>query len=152
MLDLPPGTGDVQISLSQLVPLSGAVVVTTPQAVSLIDVVKATNMFEKVEVPILGVVENMAYYECPKCGNHDEIFSRGGGRALAKEQGVLFLGEIPLGGSVRATGDAGKPIVVAEPESEVAKIFMEMAAKTAGRIAANVLSRERRPRGLVVIR
>jgi ATP-binding protein involved in chromosome partitioning len=135
VIDLPPGTGDAQLSLSQLLPITGSVVVTTPQEVAIIDVVKAVSMFRKVEIPILGVVENMSYYVCPACGHHDEIFARGGGKTLARELGTLFLGEVPIDAKVRHGGDAGRPVVVGAPESEHAKIFMEMAAKVAGEIA-----------------
>jgi ATP-binding protein involved in chromosome partitioning len=135
VMDLPPGTGDAQLSLSQLIPVTGAVMVTTPQEVALIDVIKAVSMFKKVEIPILGVVENMSYYKCPACGHHDEIFARGGGKKLAAELGSLFLGEVPIDAKVRFGGDAGRPIVVAAPDSEHAKIFMQMATKVAGEIA-----------------
>ena len=132
VIDLPPGTGDVQLSLSQLIPITGAVMVTTPQEVAVIDVVKGISMFKKVEIPILGVIENMAYYVCPGCGHHDEIFSRGGGRKLAEESGTTFLGEIPIDAKVRFGGDTGLPIVVGVPESEHAKIFMKIAEQVAG--------------------
>jgi ATP-binding protein involved in chromosome partitioning len=134
VIDLPPGTGDAQLSLSQLIPISGAVVVTTPQEIALIDVVKAVSMFKKVEIPILGVVENMSYYVCPACGHNDEIFARGGGKKLAKELGTLFLGEVPIDAKVRHGGDSGRPVVVGAPESEHAKIFMQLAAKVAGEL------------------
>jgi ATP-binding protein involved in chromosome partitioning len=134
VVDLPPGTGDAQLSLSQLIPVTGAVIVTTPQEVAIIDVVKAISMFKKVEIPILGVVENMSYYMCPACGHHDEIFARGGGQLLAKEMDAPFLGEVPIDAKVRHGGDAGRPVVVGAPESEHAKIFMQMAARVAGEI------------------
>jgi ATP-binding protein involved in chromosome partitioning len=134
IVDLPPGTGDAQLSLSQLIPVTGAVIVTTPQEIALIDVVKAISMFKKVEIPILGVVENMSYYQCPACGHHDEIFARGGGQLLAKEMDAPFLGEVPIDAKVRHGGDAGRPVVVGAPESEHAKIFMQMAARVAGEI------------------
>jgi ATP-binding protein involved in chromosome partitioning len=135
VVDLPPGTGDAQLSLSQLIPITGSVIVTTPQEVALIDVVKAISMFKKVEIPILGVVENMSYYVCPACGHHDEIFARGGGRVLSKEIGTHFLGEVPIDAKVRHGGDSGRPVVVGAPESEHAKIFMQIAARVAGEIA-----------------
>ncbi len=135
VIDLPPGTGDAQLSLSQLIPITGSVVVTTPQEIALIDVVKAVSMFKKVEIPVLGVVENMSYYTCPACGHHDEIFARGGGKRLAQELGTIFLGEVPIDSKVRHGGDAGRPVVVGAPESEHAKIFMALAAKVAGEIA-----------------
>jgi ATP-binding protein involved in chromosome partitioning len=134
VVDLPPGTGDAQLSLSQLIPITGSVIVTTPQEVALIDVVKAVSMFKKVEIPLLGVIENMSYYVCPSCGHHDEIFSRGGGQLLAKEMGATFLGEVPIDAKVRHGGDSGRPVVVGAPESEHAKIFMQIAARVAGEI------------------
>jgi ATP-binding protein involved in chromosome partitioning len=152
IIDLPPGTGDVQLSLTQLVPLAGAVMVTTPQEVAVIDVVKGISMFKKVEVPILGIVENMSYYVCPGCGHHDEIFSRGGGRRLAETVGTTFLGEIPIDPKIRYGGDSGVPIVQAAPESENARVFMDLAARVAGRVAAQVLSGPRRVASLVTIR
>ena len=152
VVDLPPGTGDVQLSLTQLIPLSGTVMVTTPQAVSVIDVVKAISMFKKVEVPVLGIVENMSYYVCPSCGHHDEIFSRGGGRKLAEDVGAPFLGEIPIDAKVRFGGDTGVPVVVGAPESEHARIFMDLATQTADRIVTRVLSGPRRVSSLTTIR
>ncbi|HET6613712.1 MAG TPA: iron-sulfur cluster carrier protein ApbC [Kofleriaceae bacterium] len=150
--DLPPGTGDVQLSLSQLIPLSGAVMVTTPQEVSIIDVVKGISMFKKVEIPVLGVIENMAYYSCPACGHHDEIFSRGGGKRLASEIGVPFLGEIPLDARIRFGGDSGIPIIEAAPDSEHAQSFLDIASKVALDIARRVLAKPRRSPRLAVIR
>jgi ATP-binding protein involved in chromosome partitioning len=131
VVDLPPGTGDTQLSLAQLVPVTGAVMVTTPQEVSVIDVEKALGMWKKVEVPVLGVIENMSYFACPQCGHHEEIFARGGGKQLAEREGLPFLGEIPMLSSVRGSGDGGKPIVLAEPESEVARTFLGMARRLA---------------------
>lgn len=131
VIDLPPGTGDTQLSLAQLVPVTGAVMVTTPQEVSIIDVEKALAMWKKVEIPVLGVIENMSYFACPKCGHHEEIFARGGGRKLAEREGLPFLGEIPMLSEVRSRGDAGKPIVLAEPESEVAQGFRRIARELA---------------------
>jgi ATP-binding protein involved in chromosome partitioning len=150
--DLPPGTGDVQLSLSQLIPIAGAVMVTTPQEVSIIDVVKGIAMFEKVEIPILGIIENMSYYVCPACGHHDEIFSHGGGKRLAQEVGTQFFGEIPIDTRIRFGGDAGVPVVIAAPDSENAQRFMELASRTALKVAANVLSKPKRSPRLAVIR
>ncbi len=150
--DLPPGTGDVQLSLSQLIPIAGAVMVTTPQEVSIVDVVKGIAMFEKVEIPILGVVENMSYYKCPSCGHHDEIFSHGGGKRLAQEVGTQFFGEIPIDTRIRFGGDAGVPIVISSPDSENAQRFVELATKTAIAIAKNVLSKPKRSPRLAVIK
>jgi ATP-binding protein involved in chromosome partitioning len=152
VLDLPPGTGDVQLSLSQLAPIHGAIMVTTPQEVAVIDVVKGISMFKKVEIPVLGVVENMSYYVCPSCGHHDEIFARGGGRRLAESAGVPFLGEVPIDVKVRLGGDMGMPVVIGAPESEHARIFMDIAARVAGRLVANVLSGPRRVASLVTVR
>jgi ATP-binding protein involved in chromosome partitioning len=152
VVDLPPGTGDAQLSLSQLIPITGAVMVTTPQEVALIDVIKAVSMFKKVEIPILGVIENMSYYQCPACGHHDEIFSHGGGRKLAETLGTTFLGEVPIDAKVRYGGDSGRPVVVGAPESAHAKIFMEIAAKVAGRISVMTHSAPKRVAGLVSIR
>ncbi len=152
VVDLPPGTGDAQLSLSQLIPITGAVMVTTPQEVALIDVVKAVSMFKKVEIPVLGVVENMSYYVCPGCGHHDEIFSRGGGKKLAESLGTTFLGEVPIDAKVRFGGDSGKPVVVGAPDSEHAKLFMEIAARVATRIAVMTHAAPKRVAGLVSIR
>jgi len=150
--DLPPGTGDVQLSLSQLIPIAGAVMVTTPQEISIIDVVKGIAMFEKVEVPLLGIVENMSYYVCPACGHHDEIFSHGGGRRLAQEVGAQFFGEIPIDTRIRFGGDAGMPIVVANPDAEIARRFVDIASAAALKIAANILSKPKRSPRLAVIK
>lgn len=152
VVDLPPGTGDAQLSLSQLIPITGAVIVTTPQEIALIDVEKAIGMFKKVEVPVLGVIENMSYYICPTCGHHDEIFARGGGKKLAETLSVPFLGEVPLDRRVRYGGDIGRPIVIGAPESEHAQIFMEAAQRIAEGVLKMVLSGPRRPAGLVQIK
>jgi ATP-binding protein involved in chromosome partitioning len=127
VIDLPPGTGDAQLTLTQKIHLSGAVIVTTPQDVSLIDARKGLAMFQKVNVPLLGIVENMSYYICPKCGHRDEIFKHGGGRLTAEKLGVPFLGEIPLDPKVVAGGDAGVPIVAAEPKSAVTEAYLSIA-------------------------
>jgi len=150
--DLPPGTGDVQLSLSQLIPIAGAVMVTTPQEVAIVDVVKGIAMFEKVEIPILGIVENMSYYKCPACGHTDEIFSHGGGKRLAQEVGADFFGEIPIDTRIRFGGDAGVPIVMASPDSENALRFMDLASKAALKVAGNVLSKPKRSPRLAVIK
>jgi ATP-binding protein involved in chromosome partitioning len=150
--DLPPGTGDVQLSLSQLIAITGSVMVTTPQEVAIVDVVKGIAMFDKVEIPILGIVENMSYYNCPACGHHDEIFSHGGGKRLAKEIGTQFFGEIPIDTRIRFGGDAGVPVVVASPDSENAKRFMDLAEKVGLSIAARVLSKPKKTPRLSVIK
>jgi ATP-binding protein involved in chromosome partitioning len=150
--DLPPGTGDVQLSLSQLIPIAGAVMVTTPQEISIIDVVKGIAMFEKVEIPILGVVENMSWYKCPACGHTDEIFSHGGGKRLAQEVGTEFFLDIPIDTRIRFGGDAGVPITLASPDSDNAQRFMQLATKVAMKVASNVLSKPKRSPRLAVIK
>lgn len=150
--DLPPGTGDVQLSLSQLIPIAGAVMVTTPQEVSIIDVVKGIAMFEKVEIPILGIVENMSHYTCPACGHRDEIFSHGGGKRLAREVGTEFLGEIAIDTRIRFGGDTGVPIVIASPDSAVSQGFMQLASRVALKMAATVLGKPKRSSRLAVIK
>jgi len=135
LVDLPPGTGDAQLTLTQKIELSGAVIVTTPQDVALIDARRGLAMFEKVGVPLLGVIENMSYFNCPECGHRENIFKTGGGEKTASKLGVPFLGAIPIDPHVVEGGDAGRPIVDAEPESVAAKAFMEVArmvAKTVG--------------------
>ena len=127
IIDLPPGTGDAQLTLSQAAPLAGAVIVTTPQPVALEDVRRGVRMFEKVNVPVLGIVENMAIFVCPNCGSQHEIFSRGGGEAAAREFEVPFLGEVPIDPAVRAGGDAGVPIVISAPEGPSAHVFRQIA-------------------------
>ncbi len=127
LIDLPPGTGDAQLTLTQKIHLSGAVIVTTPQDVSLIDARKGLAMFQKVNVPVLGIVENMSYYICPKCGNREEIFKHGGGKKTADELHVPFLGEIPLDPKIAIGGDSGRPIVAGEPQSAVTEAYMKLA-------------------------
>jgi len=131
LVDLPPGTGDAQLTLSQLVPLCGAVTVTTPQEVALHDVRKGMMMFQKVNVPLLGLIENMSYFVCGHCGERTEIFSHGGGERAAEKLGIPFLGRIPIDPAIRAGGDTGMPIVVANPASPQATVFREIAAKLA---------------------
>jgi ATP-binding protein involved in chromosome partitioning len=131
IVDLPPGTGDAQLSLSQLLPITGAVMVTTPQEVSVIDVEKALGMWKRVEVPVLGLIENMSGFVCPSCGNHEEIFLRGGGRKLAEREKIPFLGEIPLQVSVSRAGDSGMPVTLSDPDSAIAKIFLSIASAVA---------------------
>lgn len=152
IVDLPPGTGDAQLSLTQLLPLTGAVIVTTPQEVALIDVEKAVNMFKKLEVPLLGVVENMSYYICPGCGHHDEVFSRGGGAKLAESLNVPLLGEVPLDRRVRYGGDMGKPIVLSSPDGEHGRVFMQIGQRVAESVMKLVLLGPRRPAGLQQIK
>ncbi|MGH7849597.1 MAG: Mrp/NBP35 family ATP-binding protein, partial [Thermodesulfobacteriota bacterium] len=126
VIDLPPGTGDAQLSLVQTAPLSGGLIVTTPQDVALIDVRRGVQMFRKLNVPILGIVENMSYLEAPG-GENIDIFGRGGGRRMAEKFEVPFLGEIPIDPEIRKGGDSGVPVVISKPESTAAKAFMELA-------------------------
>ena len=128
LCDLPPGTGDAQLTMAQRVPLTGAVIVSTPQDIALLDVSRGINMFQQVNVPIFGVVENMSYYVCPACGHRAELFHHGGARETARRLGVDFLGEIPLDISIRTTSDAGRPIVVTQPESPHAESYRQIAA------------------------
>jgi ATP-binding protein involved in chromosome partitioning len=129
IVDMPPGTGDAQLSLVQLARVDGAVMVTTPQGVATADVLKGIKMFERVEVPVLGLVENMSGFLCPHCSERTDVFGRGGGRKLAATAGVPFLGEVPLGASVMEAGDSGQPTVASAPESPEAKAFVELADK-----------------------
>ncbi len=129
LIDLPPGTGDAQLTLTQLVPLTGAVTVTTPQEVALHDVRKGMMMFQKVNVPLLGIVENMSYFLCGHCGERTEIFSYGGGERAAAKLGVPFLGRVPIDPAIRDGGDSGTPIVVADPASPQSAAFREIARK-----------------------
>ncbi len=145
LFDMPPGTGDIQLTLSQALPLSGAVIVTTPQDIALADARKGVRMFEKVSVPLLGLVENMSYYVCSHCGERDEIFDYGGGRRTAEELGVPFLGEIPITTRVREGGDKGVPIVELEPESPVSASFREAAMQLAGQISERNLTQPSAP-------
>ena len=131
VVDLPPGTGDAQLTLTQLVPLDGAVIVTTPQDVALIDARKGLAMFRQVNVPVLGVVENMSVFVCPHCGGESEIFKRGGGERTARELGVPFLGAVPLDPTVVTGGDSGTPIVAAAPDSQTGRAFTALAAMVA---------------------
>src|SRR5882757_1242801 len=135
VVDLPPGTGDAQLSLSQLLPITGAVMVTTPQEVSVIDVEKALAMWRKVEVPVLGLGENMSGFVCPSCGHHEEIFLRGGGRKLAEREKIPFLGEIPLEVAVSRGGDAGMPVTISHPDSTIAKSFVSIATSIACKLS-----------------
>ncbi len=129
IVDMPPGTGDAQLTMAQEVPLAGAVIVSTPQDIALLDARKGINMFEKVEVPVLGIIENMSYFSCPHCGERTDIFSHGGARAEAEKFKVDFLGEVPLDILIRQTSDEGRPIVVSNPDSEHSKVFREIAER-----------------------
>lgn len=135
IVDMPPGTGDIALTLSQRVPLTGAVIVTTPQDIALLDAKKGLKMFEKVGVPILGIVENMAVHVCSACGHAEHIFGEGGGRRMATEYGVDYLGALPLAMSIRMQADQGAPTVVAEPDGEIAALYKQVARTVAVKIA-----------------
>mgnify|MGYP001157858401 CR=1 FL=1 len=135
IIDLPPGTGDIQLSLCQKVPLTGAVIVSTPQDVALNVAQKAIAMFNQLNTPILGIVENMSHYRCSHCGQRDDIFGTGGARQVSESRELPFLGEIPLSTNIRVHSDQGKPVVLAEPESEQAKAFLRIAENTAAQIS-----------------
>jgi ATP-binding protein involved in chromosome partitioning len=136
IVDMPPGTGDIQLTLSQRVPMTGAVIVTTPQDIALLDAKKGIKMFEKVGVPILGIVENMAVHVCSKCGHVEHIFGADGGKKMATEYSMDYLGALPLAMQIRLQADSGKPTVVADPDSEVAGLYKAVARKVALAIAA----------------
>jgi ATP-binding protein involved in chromosome partitioning len=142
IVDMPPGTGDVQLSLAQLVPVQGAVLVTTPQEVSLSDVRRAVKMFEQVAVPVLGVIENMSYFIAPDTGNRYEIFGKGGGEKLSREYGLNFLGQVPMGMEVREGGDNGKPVVVAFPDSPQSAAFRTVAEEVARHVSIEAMKPE----------
>ena len=127
VVDLPPGTGDVQITLAQQIPVTGAVIVTTPQDIALLDARRAIDLFDQVDTPVLGLVENMSVHVCPNCGHHDPVFGEGGGRAEAEARGIAFLGALPLDRALRETGDGGLPIVRAQPDSAPARAFHDLA-------------------------
>ena len=140
VIDLPPGTGDTQLTLAQKVPVSGAIIVTTPQDIALLDARKGFKMFEKVEVPILGIVENMSIHICSNCGHEEHIFGEGGGSRMAEQYGVEFLGALPLEMRIREETDSGKPTVVAEPESRPSQIYREIARNAAAKLARQAKS------------
>jgi len=135
IIDLPPGTGDIQLTLAQRVPVSGAIIVTTPQDIALLDARKALKMFEKVEVPVLGVIENMSIHICSECGHEEHIFGEGGGASMSEQYDVDFLGSLPLDMAIRKDTDDGKPTVVREPESRIAQIYCEIARRVAGKLS-----------------
>ena len=135
VVDLPPGTGDTQLTLAQQVPVSGAVIVTTPQDIALLDARKGFKMFEKVEVPVLGIVENMSIHICSKCGHEEHIFGEGGGQRMSEQYNVDFLGALPLDIRIREETDSGKPTVVAEPDSRISQIYREIARRTAAKLS-----------------
>jgi len=135
VVDLPPGTGDIQLTLAQQVPVSGAVIVTTPQDIALLDARKGLKMFEKVEVPVLGIIENMSIHICSECGHEEYIFGEGGGQRMSKDHNVDFLGGLPLDKRIREETDSGKPTVVAEPDSRISQIYREIARRTAAKLS-----------------
>jgi ATP-binding protein involved in chromosome partitioning len=140
VVDMPPGTGDVALSLSQTVPVSGAVVVTTPQVVSVADSRRAVAMYKKLNVPTLGIVENMSHFVCPSCDHESDLFGKGGGESAAADMGVPFLGRIPVYQPIREGGDSGNPIVLSEPDSAAARAFFEVAERTAAQISIAALN------------
>ncbi len=135
LIDLPPGTGDIQLTLAQKIPVAGAVIVTTPQDIATLDARKALKMFEKVEVPVLGIVENMAVHTCSNCGHVEHLFGQGGGERMAAQYGVPLLGSLPLDIAIREQGDAGQPVVVAAPDSAVAQAYRQTARVMAATLA-----------------
>jgi ATP-binding protein involved in chromosome partitioning len=146
VVDMPPGTGDAQLTMAQQVPLAGAVIVSTPQDIALLDARKGLNMFRKVDVPVLGIVENMSYFQCPHCGKRSDVFGHGGARREAERLGVEFLGEVPLDIAIRETSDDGRPIVVSRPESEHAQVFRRMASRLAEQLGS-----PRRPAPRIIV-
>ncbi len=137
VVDMPPGTGDAQLTLAQRVALAGAVIVSTPQDIALVDARKGLNMFRKVAVPVLGIVENMSYFLCPKCGERSEIFGHGGAREEAEKLGVPFLGEVPLHLDIRTTSDSGRPIVIDQPDSPHTQVYKNIAGRVWKQLSAN---------------
>jgi ATP-binding protein involved in chromosome partitioning len=142
VVDMPPGTGDAQLTLAQRVPLAGAVIVSTPQDLALLDARRGLNMFRRVDVPVLGIVENMSYFVCPHCGTRSDIFTHGGARRAAGEMGVEFLGEIPLDMAIRETSDGGRPIVVADPGSPHARAYRDIAERIRRQLADRAAQRD----------
>jgi ATP-binding protein involved in chromosome partitioning len=150
VVDMPPGTGDAQLTMAQSVPLAGAVIVSTPQDIALLDARKGLNMFRKVDVPVLGMIENMSYFCCPNCGHRSEIFGYGGARAEAERLGCEFLGEVPLDLAIRERSDHGEPIVMAEPDGPHASVFRAMAARVWDKLSgAEAAPRRAAPRIVV---
>jgi ATP-binding protein involved in chromosome partitioning len=139
VVDMPPGTGDTQLTLSQRVPVSGAVIVTTPQDIALLDARKGLRMFEKVEIPVLGIVENMSTHVCSQCGHEEHIFGAGGGQRMAEQYGVELLAQLPLDIRIREQADGGRPTVVAEPDSALGRAYVEFARRTAAALARRAL-------------
>src|SRR5262249_14012500 len=141
VVDMPPGTGDIQLTLAQRVPVAGAVIVTTPQDIALADARKGLRMFEKVSVPVLGIVENMSVHVCPQCGHSEHVFGAGGGARMAQEYGVRLLGELPLDAHIREEADGGRPTVIAAPDTPRARAYFEMARRTGGALAVRARDR-----------
>lgn len=135
IVDLPPGTGDIQLTMAQKIPVSGAVIVTTPQDLAVLDARKAYGMLQKVNINVLGIVENMAYYECAQCGHHDAIFGSHGGEQMAAQYNIPLLGQLPLNTHIRQQADSGMPTVVAEPEGELAQLYFTLARKVAAKLS-----------------
>ena len=135
IVDMPPGTGDIQLTLAQRVPVSGAVVVTTPQDIALLDARKGLRMFQKVSVPVLGIVENMGTHICSNCGHEEPVFGSGGGRSMAEQYGVALLASLPLDIRIREQTDGGCPTVVADPDGALGLAYLEMARRTAARLS-----------------
>ncbi|MBV8119613.1 MAG: Mrp/NBP35 family ATP-binding protein [Alphaproteobacteria bacterium] len=148
VVDMPPGTGDAQLTMAQQVPLAGAVIVSTPQDIALLDARKGLNMFRKVDVPVLGIIENMSYFLCPHCGGRSEIFSHGGARREAELLGTEFLGEVPLDLGIRETSDSGRPITISDPDNPHAAVFRRIAARVREKISGESV---RRPPPRIVI-
>jgi ATP-binding protein involved in chromosome partitioning len=138
---LPPGTGDIQLTLCQRVPVSGALIVTTPQDIALLDAKKGLKMFEKVEVPVLGIVENMALHTCTQCGHTEHIFGAGGGARMAQEYSVPLLGSLPLDMHIREQADSGMPTVIADPQGAAAASYREIARKAAAQLSLHARSK-----------
>jgi len=152
VLDLPPGTGDLQLTLAQRVPVAGAVVVTTPQKLAVADARKGLKMFEKVSVPVLGVVENMSTHVCSQCGHEDHLFGRGGGEQLARDCGTDFLGALPLDAAIGVESDQGRPTVIAAPDSARARAYQDLARRVSGALARRPRDRSAAFPGIVVER
>ena len=148
-VDMPPGTGDIQLTLAQQVPVSGAIIVTTPQDIALLDAKKGIEMFHKVNIPVLGIVENMAMYKCTQCGHEEPVFGEGGGQRIAKDYGSQLLGALPLARSIREQADGGKPSVVAESDSKITQIYSDIAQRAAACLWLNNLDAEDLPEILV---
>ncbi len=149
IVDMPPGTGDAQLTMAQQVALAGAVIVSTPQDIALIDARKGLNMFRKVDVPVLGIIENMSYFLCPHCGGRSDIFSHGGARREAERLGTDFLGEVPLDLVIRETSDEGRPITVSDPDSPYSQTFRDIAAKVWAKVSGDAPARRAGPKIVV---